>query len=150
MFELSPELLLQIGLSVLYGGALGLEREVRGRAAGLRTMILVCMGSTLIMIVSGDLPAPFDNEASRAIIRVDPGRIAAGIVTGVGFLGAAVVIKLGDLIRGVTTAATIWLAAGVGIALGQRHYGLATLTVATALVVLWLFAYGERAISRSV
>ncbi|MCG8554639.1 MAG: MgtC/SapB family protein [Proteobacteria bacterium] len=128
-------------MAVVYGGAIGLEREVRGRAAGLRTMILVCLAATVIMIVSAALPGPFEGEASNELVRFDPGRIASGIVTGIGFLGGAVVVKLGDLVRGVTTAASIWFAAGLGIVIGLRHYALATATTLVALAVLWLLNY---------
>jgi putative Mg2+ transporter-C (MgtC) family protein len=82
--------------------------------------------------------------------RVDPGRIAAGIVTGIGFLGAGVVIRLGDLVRGVTTAATIWFTAGLGIAIGSGAYGLATVATVTALVVLWSFNGIERLVRAPV
>jgi putative Mg2+ transporter-C (MgtC) family protein len=135
----------RLGLAVLLGGLIGLEREFRGRAAGLRTLIIVCLGATIIMIVSTKLPAQFYTGPGEAVVRVDPGRIAAGIVTGIGFLGAGVVIKLGDIIRGVTTAACIWFVASLGIAIGQGHYDLAVASTAIALVVLWLLHYVEAA-----
>ena len=144
------EALLQLGLAIVLGGLVGLEREIRGRAAGLRTMIIVCLGATLIMIVSAELSAPFQSATDRAIIRVDPGRVAAGIVTGVGFLGAGVVLKLGDLVRGVTTAACIWFVAGVGIALGQKHYVLAAAATICCLLVLWWVHYLDRVLPSSV
>jgi putative Mg2+ transporter-C (MgtC) family protein len=141
---LDKEIVLQIVMAVLLGGAIGFEREIRGRAAGLRTMILVCLGSTLVMIVSGYLTATFEGDTRAAFVRVDPARIAAGIVTGIGFLGAGVIIKLGDLIRGVTTAATIWFVAALGIAVGDRRYGLAVVSTAIALAVLSLLHFPER------
>ena len=98
-------------LAILLGGAIGLERESRGRPAGLRTHILVCLGATIIMIAStrmGELTQAL-SPASR--IQVDPGRIAAGIVTGIGFLGAGAIIRIGDLVRGLTTAGCIWFVA---------------------------------------
>lgn len=143
------EALIQLGLAILYGGAVGFERERRGRAAGLRTLILVCLGSTLIMIVSSRMPTAGD-ALDPAITRVDPSRIAAGIVTGVGFLGAAVVIRLGDLIRGVTTAAAIWFTAGLGIAIGSGAYGLATAATVASLLVLWSFNRVDRLIRAPV
>lgn len=141
---LELESLIQIGLSLGLGGAIGLEREARGRAAGLRTMMLVCLGSTLVMIVSGSMAQPGSAAHDPAVIRVDPARIAAGVVTGIGFLGAGVVVRLGDLIRGVTTAASIWLAAVLGIAIGAGHYTLAIASTGAALIVLWLFQFFER------
>ncbi len=143
-FALEIDVLIQLGLAILLGGLVGLEREIRGRAAGLRTMIIVCLGSTLIMIVSSQLANPFQTLEARAIIRLDPGRVAAGIVTGVGFLGAGVVLKLGDLVRGVTTAACIWFVAGIGIALGHKQYVLAIVSCACCVAVLWGVNYLDR------
>lgn len=144
MTELQTEMFLQIGLAILCGGAVGLERGARGRAAGLRTMILVCLGSTVIMIVSGRLSASYVGPAAEAIVRIDPGRIAAGIVTGVGFLGAAVVVKLGDIVRGVTTAASIWFAAALGIVIGLGFYLLAVSALVVGLLVLWGLGFIEK------
>ena len=106
--------MLQIFAAVVLGGAIGFEREVAGREAGLRTMILVCLGSTLVMVVSERLSA----EGGSVLFRVDPTRIGAGIVTGIGFVGGGVILKQRNLIRGVTTAAAIWFVAGLGIAIG--------------------------------
>lgn len=147
LFDLDSELLLRLLLAVVYGGALGFEREAAGRAAGLRTVILVCLGSTLITMISVTLPSGVQGELAQAIVRMDPGRISAGIVTGVGFLGGAVVIKLGDLVRGVTTAASIWFAAALGIALGQGHFALATWATVIALTVLTIFPLFSRSIA---
>jgi putative Mg2+ transporter-C (MgtC) family protein len=144
------EILLRIGLAVVLGGLVGLEREIRGRAAGLRTLIIVCLGSTLIMIVSTELAQQYFSGPGEAVVRVDPGRIAAGIVTGIGFLGAGVVLKLGDIVRGVTTAACIWFVAALGIAIGQGDYGMAILSTLVALGVLWLLHYVEVAVSSAL
>jgi len=149
MTGLDADALLKVALAVLCGGAIGIEREVRGRAAGLRTMILVCLGSTLTMIVSNHLVAGADG-VQEAIVRIDPSRIAAGIVTGIGFLGGAVVVKLGDLVRGVTTAASIWLAASLGIVIGQGFYLLALIGVLVALAVLTAFDRIDRALPQPV
>ena len=136
MSGLDLEVLLQMGLAVVLGGAIGFERELRGRPAGLRTLILVCLGSTIIMIVSTQLASQFSTGPGEDVIRVDPGRIAAGIVTGIGFLGGGVVLKLGDIVRGVTTAATIWFVAALGIAIGEGHYGLAVVSTLLGILVL--------------
>jgi putative Mg2+ transporter-C (MgtC) family protein len=123
-------------LAILLGGAIGLERESRGRPAGLRTHILVCLGATIIMIASthmGELTQVL-SPASR--IQVDPGRIAAGIITGIGFLGAGAIIRIGDLVRGLTTAGCIWFVAALGITIGQGLYALAIVSTSFALVVL--------------
>ena len=137
------EVFLRMGLAVVLGGLIGLEREQRSRPAGLRTLIIVCLGATIIMIVSTKLPTQFFSGPGEAVVRVDPGRIAAGIVTGIGFLGAGVVLKIGDIVRGVTTAACIWFVAALGIAIGEGHYALSVLATVTVLAVLWLLHYVE-------
>lgn len=107
-------------------------------------MILVCMGCTLIMVVGEQIPPSMMASSKNGLLRVDPGRLAQGIVTGIGFLGAGVIVKLRDVIRGVTTAATIWFVAAIGICLGYRDYSLAVATTVAALVILFLFQYPER------
>ena len=100
--------LFKLLLAILLGGAIGLEREFRGRPAGLRTNILVCLGATMIMIGSTSM-AEFSQMLSPNFrVSVDPGRIAAGVVTGIGFLGAGAIIRFEDLVRGLTTAGCIW------------------------------------------
>ena len=148
--KFDPETLIQIGLAIVCGGLLGLERELRGRAAGVRTMMLMCLGSTMVMIVSADISSAHGVTMDAAITRVDPARIAAGIVTGVGFLGAALVIRLGDIVRGVTTAASIWYAATLGVVIGHGSYLLALVGTAAGLFVLWLMHYVERTLSTPV
>ena len=143
-----PELdsVLRLLLAILLGGAIGLERESRGRPAGLRTHILVCLGATIIMIAStrmGELTQAL-SPASR--IQVDPGRIAAGIVTGIGFLGAGAIIRIGDLVRGLTTAGCIWFVAALGITIGQGLYALAIVSTVFALTVLLALTRVERRI----
>jgi putative Mg2+ transporter-C (MgtC) family protein len=111
-------LLLRLVLAVLCGATLGYERERHGRSAGLRTNILVCVGAALMMVVSKYFyfkPGEFTGNITTAL---DPARIAAQIVTGIGFLGAGVIIKEKGGIRGLTTAATLWFNAGVGMACG--------------------------------
>lgn len=133
-------------LAIILGGAIGLERESRGRPAGLRTHILVCLGATIIMIAStrmGELTQAL-SPASR--IQVDPGRIAAGIVTGIGFLGAGAIIRIGDLIRGLTTAGCIWFVAALGITIGQGLYALGIVSTILALTVLLALTQVERKI----
>ncbi len=127
------EPLTRILLAALVGGAIGFERELRGRAAGLRTHILVCVGAAVVMMVAA------------ALDQVDgPGRALAGIVTGVGFLGAGAIIKARDIVRGVTTAACIWLVAALGAVVGQGLYVLAGVSAALALLVLLALHQVER------
>jgi len=119
------DLLVRVCAAAFLGGAIGLEREAHGRAAGLRTHILVCVGAALIMAVAELFGAP---DA--------PGRALAGIVTGIGFLGAGAIVRTHDIVRGLTTAACVWLVAGLGIAVGQGLYILAGGTTVIALIVL--------------
>lgn len=135
--------LLRLLLAVLLGGAIGLEREFRGRPAGLRTHILVCLGATIIMITSESMPDLYRTLSSGSRISVDPGRIAAGIITGIGFLGAGAIIRIGDLVRGLTTAGCIWFVAALGIVIGEGFYVLAIFSTGTALMALMLLSQAE-------
>jgi putative Mg2+ transporter-C (MgtC) family protein len=129
------EALLRLSLAAVLGGAIGFERELREREAGLRTHLLVSLGSALFTIVS----AYGFNEfvVSGGVARADPTRIAAQIVTGIGFLGAGAIIRRGLSVRGLTTAATLWVVAAVGMACGAGYYSAAALS--TALVLLALY-----------
>jgi putative Mg2+ transporter-C (MgtC) family protein len=123
-------------LAFALGGAIGLEREIHGRPAGLRTHILVCVSATMIMLASkSHMQLPYSLPADIRI-NIDPGRIVAGIMTGIGFLGAGAIIRLGDLIRGITTAACIWFVAALGIVIGEGCYALALLSTGGILIVL--------------
>jgi putative Mg2+ transporter-C (MgtC) family protein len=125
---LFPEDILKIALAVLAGGLIGVEREYRDKAAGFRTLIFICSGACLFTLLSARL-APDS----------DPTRIAANIVTGVGFLGAGVILRDGGKVIGLTTAATIWLTAAVGMGIGGGAYLISGIMVLTAIMVLWLF-----------
>jgi putative Mg2+ transporter-C (MgtC) family protein len=131
----------KFALAIILSGILGLERERKGRAAGLRTHVVVCLGSTLAMIVSDILAAEWNN--SEAPIWLDRGRIAAGILTGIGFIGAGTIINVGNIHRGLTTAAMVWFAAVLGIAIGVGYYTLSIIaTIATLASVLLLERVG--------
>jgi len=117
---------LRLVLALIFGGIVGFERETSGRPAGLRTHLLVCIGSTLITIVS-ITGFPFT---------ADPARVAAQIVSGVGFLGAGTIMKEGLSIKGLTTAASLWVVAGIGLALGTGNYLAATITTAFVIIAL--------------
>jgi putative Mg2+ transporter-C (MgtC) family protein len=123
-------------LAVLLGGAVGLERQWHGRPAGLRTHTLVCLTATMLIVVSRAVARDqLDlGEAGRVVF--DPNRMGAGIVTGIGFLGAATVIRSADHLRGLTTAACIWFVAGLGIVLGTGHFTLGVAVTAIVLIVL--------------
>lgn len=117
--------------SVLLSGLIGLERQLHRRAAGLRTHILVCIGSTLIMLTS-----LYIFDIYKGVTAIDPARIAAGVITGIGFLGAGTIIRFGEEVRGLTTAASLWVAAGVGLAVGCGFYVAAFATTILVLLVL--------------
>ena len=114
--------------AVILGGAIGLEREINGKPAGLRTNIIICLGAAAFTLVARRLGV----DAPDA-----PGRVAAGIITGVGFLGAGALIQEGSGVHGLTTAAGIWLVASIGVACGMGYYLLAALTTFLALVALF-------------
>jgi putative Mg2+ transporter-C (MgtC) family protein len=122
-------------LAVLAGGAIGLERQISGKPAGLRTNILICLGSALVMEVSVHL------GASLGDVRVgDPGRIAAQVITGIGFIGAGTIMQSRGTITGLTSAATIWVVAAIGLTIGAGFFVEAM--GATAIVMLVLAGLG--------
>jgi putative Mg2+ transporter-C (MgtC) family protein len=123
------EALLRLALAGILGGLIGLERELREREAGLRTHLLVAVGAALFTIVGA-----YGFSSFRL---TDPTRIAAQIVTGIGFLGAGAIIRQGSTIRGLTTAATLWVVAAVGLASGAGYYSAALITTALVLLALW-------------
>jgi len=130
--------------SVLAGGLIGLERSFRGRPAGFRTHTLVCMASTLLMLITV-YEWQWMESLSPDSIRMDPTRMAQGIMTGIGFLGAGVIFKEGISVRGLTTAASIWVAASIGMAVGFGYDGLAVyVTVIVVLVLVALKPLEER------
>lgn len=132
---LADQALLKVLLALLLGGLVGLEREWHGRAAGLRTHVMVCLGAVILVIGARAAGETVTAQGVGRLV-VDPNRIAAGIVTGIGFLGAGAILRMGDLIRGLTTAACIWFVAALGIVVGSGMFALAILATLIALVVL--------------
>jgi putative Mg2+ transporter-C (MgtC) family protein len=130
------EALLRLSLAAVLGGMIGFERELREREAGLRTHLLVALGSALFTIVGAYGFHAF-LDSGQDVVRADPTRIAAQIVTGIGFLGAGAIIRQGLSVRGLTTAATLWVVAAVGLAAGAGYYSAAVITTAVVLVALW-------------
>ena len=128
------ETVLPIVVAAVAGSLIGLEREVRDKSAGFRTMTLIAVGSALFTILSLRLGQSAD----------DATRIAAGVVTGVGFLGAGAILKDGINVRGLTTAASIWLVASLGMAAGAGMYDLVGIVTGIILLVLWLVPPFER------
>ena len=137
------EMIFKLLLSALLGGLIGLEREMHARAAGLRTHILVAMGSTLIMMVSQYMFSLYQDQTATTVVRLDPARIAAMTITGIGFLGAGTIIQSKEIIRGLTTAACLWIIAAVGLAVGCGLYLPALTTCIVALATLHLLHHLE-------
>lgn len=140
------EIVLRLSMAALLGGLVGLERERLEWVAGLRTHMLVCLGSTLVMIVS---VFGFADVVGREGVVLDPSRVAAQVVSGIGFLGAGTILFLRrEVIRGLTTAASLWTVAGVGLAVGGGLYTAAIATTALILVILALVKPLERRMFR--
>lgn len=134
------EIVIRLILSAIIGAFIGAEREVSNRPAGLRTHILVSVSSTLIMLVSID--GFYDVETGMRA--GDPFRLAAQVVSGIGFLGAGTIIKTGSNIKGLTTAASLWASAGIGLAIGSGYYLGGLLTAAIVLLTLMSLRLLER------
>jgi putative Mg2+ transporter-C (MgtC) family protein len=133
-----PELIRRLITAALLGAALGFEREIRQKDAGLRTNILISVGAALFTLMSIEISGPSG----------DPGRIAAQIVTGIGFLGAGAIMRTDSGIQGLTTAATVWVNAAVGVAAGGGKYHLAFIATGITLVALLVLQPIERTIAR--
>jgi putative Mg2+ transporter-C (MgtC) family protein len=130
-FEVIPEEYIQISLGVLVGAVIGAEREYRNKSAGFRTIMLITLGTTIFTILS------------RKIAPDNPDRIAANILTGLGFLGAGTLFREDNKMTGLTTAASIWATASLGMAIGSGHYGLASGGTVLILIILFLMSYAE-------
>ena len=129
------ELIMRLGASVLLGSVIGYERELRERPAGLRTHLLVSLASATFMLVSSQFPFPqnYHVTVAEGFLRADIGRIASNVVVGIGFLGGGAILRSGFRVEGLTTAASLWLVAAVGMASGAGLYVLAFATTVTAL-----------------
>jgi len=126
-------------VAAILGGIVGLERQQRHKSAGLRTHILVCLGSCLVMILSYKVYA-----GVQGLTNADPARLAAQVVSGIGFLGAGTIMKEGLTIKGLTTAASLWVVAGVGLAVGAGYYLGAVVTTALSVIALTYLPRFER------
>jgi putative Mg2+ transporter-C (MgtC) family protein len=135
-------ILLHLGLAVLAGGLIGLERTYHGRPAGFRTHTLVCTASSLLMLLTVYQWALLKGVPLETV-RIDPTRMAQGIMTGIGFLGAGVIMKEGLTVRGLTTAASIWITAAIGILIGIGFYFPAVVATLVTLGTLSLFRWIE-------
>jgi putative Mg2+ transporter-C (MgtC) family protein len=140
----SPEIidyLIKILLSIILGGLIGMERELTHHWAGLRTHVLVCLGSTLFMFMTS---FQYLNPQTGVTFNLDATRLAAGVITGIGFLGAGVIFREGASVKGLTTAASIWVTASVGVLVGIAKYELAIIATVLIMVVLYSDMFLER------
>lgn len=138
------EIFLRIILACIFGGLIGFERESINRPAGFRTHILVCLGATIVMISNITLLYKYGNIAS-----VDPARYGAQVISGIGFLGAGTIIKEGFTVKGLTTAASLWAVACLGLALGAGHYTIAISATLLIFITLETFARFEYKLRRN-
>lgn len=137
---------LRLVLALLLGGLIGLEREQNNHAAGLRTHILVCLGATLIMLLSMYGFNAFVNETN---VRIDPARLAANVITGIGFLGAGTIVFNGSSISGLTTAASLWVVAAIGLSIGAGFYYPAIISTVMVFISLYILNKVEKRWLRS-
>ena len=135
--QVTQDIILKLLLSVLVGGIIGAEREYRSKSAGFRTMILICLGSTLFTLFSLELGK-----------NSSPERIAANIVVGIGFVGAGVIFRGDNRVNGITTAATIWVTAALGMGIGAGHEWIALSGCGLVLLVLLAFTFFENRIAK--
>ena len=140
MEDLLP-VMLKLLVAILCGGLIGVEREINDKPAGLRTNILICVGAAIFMILSMEMPS-----FAGAGIVADPGRIGAQIVTGIGFLGAGAIIQSRGSVHGLTTAATIWIVASIGMAVGIGMFAFSIMATTIILFVLVGLGHVERRI----
>ncbi|MCM8801460.1 MAG: MgtC/SapB family protein [Candidatus Omnitrophica bacterium] len=132
------QIIAKLSLSIILSGFIGIERQLHRRTAGLRTHILVCLGSCLIMLTSLYVFDIYKDQVS-----LDPARIAAGVITGIGFLGAGTIIREREKVKGLTTAASLWVVAGIGLAVGCGFINAAIFTTILTWIVLFFLRYIE-------
>jgi len=140
-------LILRVLAAAGLSAVIGFERELHGRPAGLRTHVLVGIGAALVM-TAGE--AVVQLIAARTGVQIDPGRIAAGVITGIGFLGAGTIIRVGDWVRGLTTAASIWYVAALGVVVGQGQYILAAGGAVIGVAVLTMLDRVEERVPSAI
>lgn len=135
-------MLLKLVLSIILGALIGYDREYKNRPAGLRTNILVCLGATLVQIINIDI---FNNY--KGVSGIDPARFGAQVISGIGFLGAGTILREGASIKGLTTAASLWVVACIGLAIGNGSYIPAIATAILAFITLTLIKGVENRLS---
>lgn len=142
------EVVFKLLLGTLLGGLIGFERQSHGRAAGFRTQLLVCVACVLLMLISEGFYAK--SAIHPEFTRVDPTRIAAGALAGIGFLGAGVILKMGLNVQGLTTAACIWVVSAIGLAIGAGEYFPAIVVFIITFFSLWVLRRWETKMPRRI
>ncbi|MGB3366158.1 MAG: MgtC/SapB family protein [Acidaminobacteraceae bacterium] len=133
------DIFLRVGMACFFGGLIGIERESVNRPAGFRTHMLVCLGASIVMLSNIYLLEEYGD-----IVNVDPGRYGAQVISGIGFLGAGTIIKEGFSVRGLTTAASLWAVACIGLVIGAGHYSLAIFATVMVFLILETFSRLEK------
>lgn len=137
------DVVMRLGLASVVGLVIGFNRGQHGRAAGLRTMLLVCTSAALAMVLANYIEIAELPRSSNGPLRMDPLRIPLGILSGIGFLGAGAILRRGDLIRGVTTAATMWYVTVLGLCFGSGHWAVGLGAWGVALFALFVLPHAE-------
>jgi putative Mg2+ transporter-C (MgtC) family protein len=137
------EIALRLSLTLAAGGLIGINRGERGRPAGLRTTLLVCLAASVAMI-QANLLLSTTGKSSDSFVVFDPMRLPLGILSGIGFIGAGAILRRDDLVLGVTTAATLWFVTVIGLCFGGGQLALGVAALALALIVLWCLKWAER------
>lgn len=148
--DFTLEMIGRLVLASVLGALIGLERELHGRPAGFRTHLLVSLGACLFVATSIEFHRLYANTSGIGPIGVDPGRVAAQVVTGIGFLGAGAIIREGTSIRGLTTAACLWVAAAIGLSCGIGLFAIPLFVTAISLAALLLLKRVEGLLSRDM
>lgn len=133
------DIYIRVGMACIFGGLIGIERESINRPAGFRTHMLVCLGASIVMLSNIYLLKEYSH-----LVNVDPGRYGAQVISGIGFLGAGTIIKEGFSVRGLTTAASLWAVACIGLVIGAGHYKLAIFATFMVFVILESFSRLEK------
>jgi putative Mg2+ transporter-C (MgtC) family protein len=142
LIELSnAQLVVRVLVAVALGGAIGIDREIDGQAAGFRTHVLVCVGAALFGIISVYAFDPFVAARNETNVNIDITRVASNVVVGIGFLGGGAILKYGATVRGLTTAASMWVTAAIGLAVGIGYYWAGAAVTVAVLAALVGFRY---------
>ena len=143
------DLALRLVLAAVAGGIIGFNREAHNEAAGLRTTILICVAAALSMVLA-NLLLSTEGKTSTSFVQIDVMRLPLGILSGMGFIGGGAILRRGDVVRGVTTAATLWFMTVVGLCFGAGHPVLGAATTAVAAVLMWLLERVDDRLRRKI